>query len=171
MKIADVLVQNGEEHDDALHMKAGPVNIRLYRANKAYRKLIGNIIDYMLMGLDLDFEDYSRVRGISGANVGIPLNIVIVIGGHDLGPQVFLNPTIAKESQGTVTAKSNCGSLNLDKSITIARKQWVWVEYYGLDGLHKTRKYEIGDGGIVSSATLQHEIDHNSGILVTDKEV
>jgi peptide deformylase len=169
MKIADMLIQNGEEHDAALHMKAGPVNIRLYRENKAYRKLIGNIIEYMLMGSEFDFEDYPKAQGISGANVGIPLNIVIVVAKH--GPQVFLNPTIRKESKDNVTAKSNCGSLNLKESITVERRRWVEVRYYDLDGRINIRKYEIGDDGLVSSATLQHEIDHNLGILITEREV
>jgi peptide deformylase len=169
MKIAEMLVQNGEKHDDTLHMKAGPVNIRLYRENKTYRELIGNVIDYMTMVLEFDFEDYPRAQGISGANVGIPLNIVIVNAKH--GPQVFLNPMIGKKSKDNVTAKSNCGSLNLGKSITVARRRWVWVRYYDLNGDRRLRKYEVGDGGIISSATLQHEIDHNLGILITEREV
>jgi peptide deformylase len=170
MKIAEMLVQNGEKDDDVLHMKSGPVNMRLYRENKSYRKLIVSIVDYMLMGSAFNFEDYPKARGISGANVGIPLNIVIVIGRHKLGPQVFLNPVITKESQDSVTAKSNCGSLNLDESITVVRRQWVWIDYYNLDGNKRSGKYEIGDNGIVSSATLQHEIDHNLGILITERE-
>lgn len=170
MKIAEMLVQNGEKDDDALHMRAGSINMRLYRKNKSYRELIGNVIDYMLMGSALDFEDYPKAQGISGANVGIPLNIVIVVGKHKLGPQVFLNPRITKESQECVTAKSNCGSLNLDEPITVVRRQWVWVEFYNLAGDKQIKKYEIGDGGVIPSATLQHEIDHNLGILITERE-
>jgi peptide deformylase len=168
MKIAEMLVQDGEKHDDVLHMKAGPVNIRLYKTNKAYRKLIGDIVDYMLVGSKFDFEDYPKAQGISGANVGIPFNIVIVITKD--GFQVFLNPTIIGESDDTVTAKSNCGSLNLSESIIVERREWVRVRYYDLMGREMIKTYEIGDKGAVSSATLQHEIDHNLGILITERK-
>jgi len=169
MKIAEMLIQNGEKHDGALHMKAGPVNIRLYKSNKAYKELITNVIDYMLMGSNFDFEDYPKAQGISGANIGIPLNIVVVI--TKIRPYVFLNPTIVRESSDTITAKSNCGSLNLDESITVARRRWVWVTYYDVAAARKTRKFEIKDAGVIPSATLQHEIDHNLGILITEREV
>lgn len=167
MNVAEMIVQNGEEHDQALHMKSAPVNIRLFKTNEHYRKVVMQAVDYMLTALYKKLNDYPRVQGISGANVGIPLNIVAVK--TRSSSEVFLNPVIVDKSKEMEKARSNCGSLNLPKPITVERHVWVGIRYYDTEGKEHQRIYEIGDFNEVSSATLQHEIDHNLGILITDK--
>jgi peptide deformylase len=169
MDIAEMLVQNGEEHDDALHMKGAPVNMRLFKDNKLYRSVIMRTIHLMSRGANLDFDDYPKAQGVSGANVGIPFNIVIVITKDD--QETFINPKIVSKSKVMHEAKSNCGSVNLPKPIKVERHQWVEVEWYDISGELHQEVFEIGDENPVSAATLQHEIDHNLGILITDKEV
>lgn len=167
MNVAEAVVQNGEEHDDVLHMKGAPVNMRLFKSNKLYRSVIMEIIDLMIQGASTSFDDYPKVQGISGANVGIPFNIVVVI--TEGGQEIFINPKVINRSGTTVSAKSNCGSLNLQESIKIERHLWVGVRYYDVEGIEHQQIFEIGDFHEVSSATLQHEIEHNLGILITDK--
>ena len=169
MKIADILVQNGEDHDDILHNKSMPVNIRLLKENKAYYRLICGIIKHMEFCAKLEFEDYPGIQGISGANVGIPFNIVIIAvkGGHS----VFLNPEVVARSKELVKCMSNCGSVNLPEKVKVMRHRWVRVKYYDTSGYPITFTSRIDDTEPVSCATLQHEIEHNLGILITDKEV
>ncbi len=167
MNVAEAIVQDGEEHDDVLHMKSAPVNIRLFKSNKHYREVVMQAVDYMLTTLYKKFNDYPKVRGISGANIGIPLNIVAIK--TKSSSEVFLNPRIINRSGATVSAKSNCGSLNLREPIKIKRYLWVEVEWHDVDSELHQEIFKIGDSGLVSSATLQHEMEHNLGILITDK--
>ncbi len=167
MNVAEAVVQNGEEHDDVLHMKGAPVNMRLFKSNRSYRSVIMKVIDLMIKGASISFDDYPKVQGISGANVGIPFNIVVVI--IEGGQEIFINPKVINRSGTTVSAKSNCGSLNLQESIKIERYLWVEVEWHDIDGGLHQEIFKIGDSDPVSSATLQHEMEHNLGILITDK--
>ena len=169
MKIARMLVQDGEEHDDILHRKSFPVNIRLYKDNSGYRDLILGVIKYMELGAEMEFEDYPAAQGVSGANVGVPFNIVLI--NTEEGTEIFLNPEMVDWSEIMVECNSNCGSINLPKKIKVMRHRWVKVKYYTLDAELMEMIFRIGDDNPVSSATLQHEIEHNLGILITDKEV
>lgn len=168
MKISEMLVQNGETHDDILHNRSMPVNMRLYDTNDAYRSIVLDTMAHMMSVGSIEFDDYPKTQGISGANVGIPFNIVIVFTKE--GRKIFINPEIIERSDEMVTAKSNCGSVNLPEPIEIRRHKWVVVRWYDRVGLKHEDKFEIGDGRPVASATLQHEIEHNLGILVIDKE-
>ena len=62
----------------------------------------------MLEILNTKFSDYTKLQGISGANVGIPFNIIIV---RDLDNYIIMiNPEILSKSKETKLVKSNCGS-------------------------------------------------------------
>jgi peptide deformylase len=161
-KVSDWLVQDKEEHNDCLHRELFPVNIRLLKDNEAYWLMIHQIVDYMEQALTNEYDDYAKLQGISGANVGVPYNIILLNRGED-GGEVLLNPVIVRRSKKTKRAETNCGSLNLDKSIEVVRNEWVDVEYTAFDS-NKYPKVKK----IFKSATIQHEIDHNNGILITD---
>ena len=172
-KVSDWLVQDKEEHDDCLHRPLFPVNIRLLNGgdgnNGQYRFLIQHSTDIMLMAMEKEYSDYNELKGISGANVGIPFNIVIVLTGRnkEKDPQyeVLLNPVIVKRSRKKRVVESNCGSLNMDKPIDVERREWVDVEYYEFNPQHmKVEKKKKR----FTSGTIQHEIDHNNGILITN---
>jgi len=169
MKIAEMLVQDGEEHDGILHKESMPINIRLFKENKAYYHLIYHIVKHMKSVAKCKFEDYPEIQGVSGANVGIPFNIVIIA--HKDGHNVFLNPEIVAKSKELVKCMSNCGSVNLLEKVKVMRHRWVRVKYYDMSGYPITFTSRIGDTEPVPCATLQHEIEHNLGILITDKEV
>jgi peptide deformylase len=162
MKVEDISVQLGEKHDEALKMVGGPVNIRLFKENKAYKRMILHIVDYMCDCMDASYENYTDLCGISGANIGIPLNIIVVNLGEE--ETVMLNPEIIDASEETRIAKSNCGSLNLPEPIEVERHKSVIVKYYDEDGVKKVKDIKEGAG------TTQHEIDHNKGIMILDRE-
>jgi len=112
--------------------------------------------------LDMDFEDYPRLLGISAANIGLTLNVLSIR--HKSSRIDMINPTITKMSRKTRTLQSNCGSLNLPARFPVVRREWVEVSYYDTKGKHHQDRFKLGQGG----ATIQHEIDHNRGVLITD---
>lgn len=168
-KVAHYLVQNGEEHDSVLHVPLFPVNIRLLKDNIDYMEVVERAVTYMQDVMGEKFSDYPRCQGISGANVGIPFNIVIVKSRK--GNIVMLNPEIIEHSDETVTTESNCGSLNLDRKINVTRYKEVTIKY--IDWPDEV-DFEVASSfneqiKTFKSGTVQHEIDHNNGILITDR--
>jgi len=78
---------------------------------------------------------------------------------------VCLNPVIVEKSTYVVSTKTNCGSLRLEKPIRVMRSDWVVLEYYDLEGnLRRSERLYGHHGGY----TVQHEVDHNRGVLITD---
>ncbi len=108
------------------------------------------------------YEDYPKLSGLSGANVGIPFNIITILK-NDIVTHM-LNPTIVRMSKQTRIVQSNCGSLCLTEKVSVTRREWVEVSYYNIEGKHVQTRFTIAEGG----STIQHEIDHNKGILITD---
>lgn len=171
--ICDHIVQDQWSDNDVLHRRGFDVNIHLFRTSAGYKGLISSIIEHMWKLTLEDFSDYGAVKGISGANIGIPLNIVgirvtkeaeKICSSH--GAFFFtINPHIVSRSKETKIVKSNCGSIRLQKAIEVKRYKWIEVEYYDPDGEKRRDKFDGAFG-----STLQHEIDHNLGILITDKK-
>lgn len=109
-----------------------------------------------------EYDNYPKLSGLSGANIGIPFNIIALFKNDEV---VFMiNPSIVKMSKQTRIVKSNCGSLNLKEKICVPRREWIDVSYYDIFGRHNQERFTIANGG----ATIQHEIDHNRGILIID---
>lgn len=165
--LADTIIQNGQIDDDCLHKQGFNVNIEMFQKNKAFNEIILGIIEYMTTILNTNFEDYPKLRGISGANVGIPFNIVVLK--NENLDCVFINPIITKKSHSKISALSNCGSVNLSKQIRIKRYTWVWVKWVDIRGKHHEQKFKTNTPNSIC-LTLQHEIEHNKGILIIDKK-
>lgn len=108
------------------------------------------------------YDDYQKLLGLSGANIGIPFNIISIYKNGEITHMI--NPSITKMSKQTRVVQSNCGSLNLPEKCSVTRREWVEVSYYDTEGKHHEKKFTIADGG----STIQHEIAHNRGILITD---
>lgn len=163
------IVQNGKEHDDCLHRPGFDVHVKMFNENREFNKVIHRVIDYMKTVLCIDFRDYNKLKGISGANIGIPLNIVAVM--HNNIVEVFINPSITKVSRSKTTVLSNCGSINLPKAISVGSHAWIQVKWMDVEGRdHKEHFTMLSDNKIGPNiaGTLQHEIDHNQGILIID---
>ena len=163
MHIKTNLIQKGEEQDNYLYRRLFPVSIRLLKSSLSYRAVIAEVIEQMTKVLNTKYEDYNKLQGLSGANVGIPFNIVL-LAKKDGKVKVLLNPSILYTSTGYKTVESNCGSLNLKKPIEVSRHKWVMVGYNKWDNHCFEEVSEKFHGG-----TIQHEMDHNNGILITDE--
>ena len=181
MKIADFLVQNSDVQSNILNRRLPDVTMRLYHDNTHYRELIISVIQLMELALCTKFDDYPNGRGISGANVGVGLNIIglkIQEEGRlpkyknalrlnkESGIVFLINPQIAKSSAKREVVTSNCGSLVLSKPIKLKRYVWVDIEFYDLQG--KQHSYQFRKP---YAFVIQHEIDHNQGILVTNRRI
>ena len=164
VKIAEDLVQRGEECSDCLTRQLFNVNMRLFNANKSYRTIINDICNYMEMVINREYVDYSKLSGLSGANVGIPYNIISVRMKKLI--MHMINPSITRASKTSKKLKSNCGSLNLPAPLLVSRRDWVDVSYYDTDGNHQSKRFILNNSG----GTIQHEIDHNRGVLITDTD-
>ena len=168
MKIADCLVQDREDDDSFLHRQLFPVSVRLYKENIRYRKIIRDMIEYMRKVATTEFSDYGKLRGLSGANVGIPYNIVVLVE-KNYHTEVFINPIIIRGYGDKRIVTSNCGSLQLKKPIKVTRYNEISIQY------HDYEDKKLPDGSLVlitqqfkgaRAATLQHEVDHNNGLLI-----
>jgi peptide deformylase len=76
----------------------------------------------------------------------------------------MINPEIIERSKDTITGKSNCGSLCLKEKVKVRRYRKVTAVWYDISGNKRQRVFDSKKGG----GTIQHEIDHNNGILITD---
>lgn len=148
-----------------LRTKTFPVNMRLYKSSAGYYDTVSKAIEHLENLVLEDYEDYSQPKGMSGANAAIPFNIVVTRTVDRASTGVFINPVIIS-GRGDYIAQSNCGSIRLPRKIKVKRFQEVEVRYFDVAGTYHCRWFS---GPL--ALTLQHEIDHNNGILITDKEV
>lgn len=169
MKINDYITYiNTPEDVVYLKTKLLPVSVRLFKLSAQYRHIIQDICRYIeFLALNKP-DDYKSPHGMSGANVGIPFNIIGIVrnrGKENAWCQIMINPEIVEwVDQDFVTMESNCGSIRLKESIKVGRSPEIKVFWYDEDGKSHLRWFNINQG----AATIQHEIDHNNGILITD---
>lgn len=168
-RITDYLVQDYEDTEfdkSTLHKPSFNVNMRIFRTSPFYRQIIADVINYMDSHLSMIYEDNSTPLGISGAKLSIPWNI---IGFKCKGKNKFcINPKILKVSKDTTETTTNCGALRLKKDIKVLRYNLIELEYYDLKG---QRIVEANIGRYEGAFIIQHEVDHNLGICITDKEI
>lgn len=148
------------EDQDILTRKLFDVNMRLFHSSKAYRLIVLESCQYLRWCTDTEKEGYKKPHGYSGANAGIPWNIIAVKVGEY--PDVMINPKIINGRGAIKKVNTNCGSLTLDAPITIYREEFVTVEWYNTDGVFQRAEF-----GPTPGFTIQHEIQHNLGTLIT----
>jgi peptide deformylase len=168
MRAADLLTHIDNKEDlPFLRIPLFDVNMRLFNGAEYYRNIVLRICkDLKWLALN-QFEDYTRPYGLSCANMGIPFNIIgYVVGRGTSRPDclVMINPKIRDESHTTHEALSNCGSIRLPEPIRVRRRDWIEVRYFSEDGRPARGVYARASCG----DTIQHEVDHNRGILITD---
>jgi len=165
VNVSEVLTSISNEEDvPYLRSKLLDVNIRLYENDLDYRQLVEEAIELIAWRLTSEYEDYSNPLGMSGANCGIPWNIIAFINEKN-GAQIMINPVIVSHT-GLKTVTSNCGSLRLNEKISINRYEAVTVKYY----CELRKRYVLKTYAGKIASTIQHEIDHNNGILIIDRE-
>lgn len=141
---------------DILKRRLFDVNMRLFQSSPDYKSIVLCCAEYIRELARTTREGYKTPHGFSGANAGIPFNIIAD------QERVYLNPVITYR-QGVRRSTSNCGSLTLKEPIEIWRYEEISVDYFDLEGAPHTIEGYL--------PTLQHEIDHNNGILITDRQV
>lgn len=150
-----------EEDRDILTRKLFDVNLRLFSSSYAYRAIILQCCKYLQWCAQTEKEGYKKPHGYSGANAGIPFNIIALADGT-----VMVNPKVNPSNAGYMAMKSNCGSLMLEDDLKIIRHKEIKVDYLGVVN---GELVEMSQTGFLP--TVQHEVDHNNGILITDRRV
>ncbi len=151
-----------------LKSKLLDVNERLFRVNPEYRKLVLAACDYIATHCMDKKEGYKLPHGVSAANLGIPWNIIAVARLRGLPgayAEVMINPEITA-GDGGVEMLSNCGSIRLKEAIAVVRYRRITMKWMSVAGVKQEQDFTIQDDG----ATIQHEVDHNNGILITDRQ-
>lgn len=146
-------------HDDfdILNRQNFDVNIRLLMCNEHYFDIVRRCVDLIIICARNEKEGYKKPHGWSGANSGIPFRIIALADGR-----YFINPKISNQ-RDKKTVKSNCGSLTLEKPKVISRYKTIDLNYFTLDGKNRT----WNDIGPDPGFTIQHEVDHCDGILIS----
>ena len=141
------------------------VNMRLFHSSPRYKQIVLTCCDYIAWCSNTEKEGYKKPHGFSGANAAIPFNIIAVQ--RNSKPFIMINPVIIK-GYGSLISESNCGSLTLEKPIKVKRFASIDIKYFNTDGIEQVEtNVDRQQGGL----TIQHEIEHNLGILITDKSI
>ena len=170
MKIDDEITFIHHSDDKPfLKSKLFDVNMRLFRSSPKYRDLINHCCANVKNNATTHFEDYKDPHGMSGANCAIPFNIIGIVrhrGKFNQYVQIMINPVRLECGGKRVSALSNCGSIRLKEPIVIKRREEVKVHWFDENGNPRSQWFNRSEGAL----TIQHEIDHNLGILITDIE-
>lgn len=144
-----------------------PVNMRLFKTSKEYKNLILDQCNY-IRNLCLDTkEGYKKPHGMSSANAGLSFNIIGITRNRNKVNEyceIMINPEILTRSEELIESMSNCGSITLKNHISIMRSAEIIVKYFTEDGDLMINTFHRESNCL----TIQHEIDHNLGILITD---
>lgn len=152
--------------DPILRKKLFNIPVVLIKSSENFRKLVRTLIAHMIYVMNLKYDDYAEVKGISGANIGVPYNIIIVKDKKDKKNIVMINPEIGNIGDEMVEVSSNCGSVVLKEPIKLRRYKRIIATWYSiLDGEYIVHEFE---GPL--AYTIQHEVEHNLGCLITDSE-
>mgnify|MGYP001591070886 CR=1 FL=1 len=162
-----------ENAEDKPYLKTPLFNVcmRLFHASRHYRKVVLTACDHISYLCLAGLEGYKLPHGMSGANAGIPWNIIGIArnrGQPDAWCEIMINPVITARSKAMIESESNCGSIRLANPIRVQRHAWINVDWYDIKGvLHEGWLFDRNRGGL----PIQHEVDHNNGCLITDRAV
>lgn len=158
---------NNEEDEIYLRSKLLPVNMRLFETSPHYKALILAHCEYIRFLCLQKMDGYKKPHGMSSANAGLAFNIIGVTINRNTENEycaIMINPKIIDLQGEMVETTTNCGSITLKEPIKIKRYPFCVIEWYAEDGSYCTRGFQREEGAF----TIQHEIDHNLGILITD---
>jgi peptide deformylase len=169
MNISDYLT-HVDNKEDTVFLKSVlfDVNIRLFNSNPIYRAVVAASCNLIRFAALNKMDGYKLPHGMSGANVGVPFNIIGIVknrGTKNAYCQIMINPKIKQYLGELIETDTNCGSIRLEKPIKIKRYESVHIEYFDESRKRKGEVINRYNG----SFTVQHEVDHNLGILITDK--
>jgi len=158
---------NNSEDNVYLKSKHFPVNMRLFQTSPEYKNIILQQCNY-IRELCLDVkEGYKKPHGMSSANAGLAFNIIKITKNRLQDNEyckILINPRIVEYMGDLVETTSNCGSITLENSIKLKRSSEIIVNYFDEKGNEFVELFTRETGAF----TIQHEVDHNLGILITD---
>lgn len=158
---------NNEEDLVYLKTKHFPVNMRLFKTSPEYKNIILQQCNYIRERCLDTIEGYKKPHGMSSANLGLAHNIIGITKNRNKDNeycQIMINPVILDVDNNFIESLSNCGSLTLEKPIKLKRYYNILVNWFDEEGEEHTADFTREIGGF----TIQHEVDHNNGILITD---
>lgn len=169
MKKHEDYVTHIKNEEDVVYLKTKhfPVNMRLFETSLEYRAIILQQCNYIRQRCLETIEGYKKPHGMSSANLGLAHNIIGITRNRNKDNeycQIMINPIIVSRNKELVETESNCGSLTLEKPIKLKRNKSVLVKWYDENGLFHDNIISREQGAF----TIQHEVDHNLGILITD---
>lgn len=163
-----VTYTNNEEDVPYLRTKLLDVNLRLLKSSIPYKNLVNLACEYIKFMCSNEMAGYKKPHGMSGANLAIPWNIIAYLENRDKQYEkciVMINPKIINYLGNILIASSNCGSIRLKDSVPVERYERIDLQWFDLQGMEHRRILDRDMG----SFTIQHEVDHNKGILITDR--
>lgn len=171
--ISDWLTHIGNK-EDLPYLKARLPNVseRLWQHNHHYRELVRSCCEHLKRHALMKLDGYKLPHGTSCANLGIPWNIICYVrerGTIHAHAVVMINPEVTSKSNKTIETTSNCGSIRLPDPIKIMRNEWIDVRWLDPEQDKITIRHKIFRREHCGF-TVQHEIDHNLGILITDRQ-
>lgn len=158
---------NNKEDEIYLRSKLLPVNMRLFNSSPEYKAIILQQCEYIKQNCLETKEGYKKPHGMSAANLGLSFNIIGIVINRNTAKEdclIMINPRIYGHGDSTITVKSNCGSVTLAHPIDVLRYERVLVKWFSIDNKQGERWFSREHG----SLTIQHEVEHNLGILITD---
>lgn len=145
-----------------------PVNMRLFNTSSDYRELIRQHCQYIKMLCLTQMDGYKKPHGMSSANAGLGFNIIGITMKRETKSEwckIMINPVIITYHGVKTLTITNCGSLTLNKPIQVYRYPEITVQYFNELGEFIEERIDRDHGAF----TVQHEVDHNLGILIIDK--
>lgn len=150
---------------DYLHKKTEPVS-SVDEGNEIAKTLL-KFLDENKFGI-----------GLSAIQIGIPKSVSVVRVKKDSPPIILMNPSIIEHSKEKIVFAEGCLSLP-GKVITTLRSQKIKISAlnfandlpFGPDVDPVTQESVSTDYGLLECICIQHEIDHNNGILIVDDGV
>jgi peptide deformylase len=171
MKHSDYITHiNNDEDIVYLRSLHFPVNMRLFSTSPEYKEIILQQCNYIRKLCLQTVEGYKKPHGMSSANAGLSFDIIGITRNRNQADEyceIMINPLIVNVGGNEVETQSNCGSLTLPEPITVIRHELINVHWYDELGIMRVGWFGRSEG----SFTIQHEIDHNKGILITDYKI
>lgn len=145
------------------------LNIQTGQNNPILRKKAEEVkkVNAQIKQLALDMAETMEVKdgiGLAAPQVGQLLRIIVVKPKPNQETLILINPQIKKFSRKKDVMEEGCLSLpNL--SVPVERPVKITGQALDLNG----QKIKIKAKGLLAR-TIQHEVDHLSGILIVDKK-
>ncbi len=160
-RISGVLLQ-GARDTDTLRIVTSPDAILKETAQHVEK--IGPK-EQELARLMINTMEKYRGNGLAAPQTGVSQRIIVVrLTGKFFNKEVLamINPVIVERSEDIVYGTETCFSTT-GSQVSIPRNKWVKVKFLTLTGEERVLIKSGED-----ARTIQHEIDHLNGILITD---